>query len=46
MKNFQDQIRQRNELNRLVKAGLIRVLFRQRQITQAQFERLMRLQRA
>lgn len=30
----------------LIKIGLLRELYRQRQITQAQFERLMALQRA
>lgn len=35
-----------NNLGQLVKFGLIRELFRQHHITQAQFEQLMRLQRA
>lgn len=34
------------QLGKLVKQGLIRELFQQNQITQAQFERLMQLQRA
>lgn len=46
MKKIQDEICERAELNHLVKTGLIRTLFRQRQITQEQFEQLMRLQRA
>lgn len=35
-----------SNLGQLVKFGLIRELFRQHHITQAQFEQLMRLQRA
>ena len=34
------------QLGKLVKQGLIRELFQRNQITQMQFERLMRLQRA
>lgn len=34
------------QLEKLVKQGLIRELYRQQHITQAQFERLMQLQRA
>ena len=34
------------KLGKLVKQGLIRELYRQHHITQAQFEQLMRLQRA
>ena len=37
---------QPQSLDRLVKIGLIRELFQQRKITQAQFEQLMKLQRA
>lgn len=37
---------QQDGLGRLVKLGLIRELFQQRQISQAQFERLMQFQRA
>ncbi len=35
-----------NSLGCLIKRGLIRELFRQHHITQAQFEQLMQLQRA
>lgn len=34
------------QLGKLVKQGLIRELFQRNQITQAQFERLMQIQRA
>lgn len=34
------------QLGNLVKVGLLRELYRQHHITQAQFERLMQLQRA
>lgn len=34
------------QLHHLVKAGLLRELYRQHHITQAQFEQLMRFQRA
>lgn len=37
---------QTSPLDRLIKVGLIRELFRQHRITQAQFEQLMKLQRA
>ncbi len=37
---------QESSLKTLVKTGLIRALYRQYHITQAQFERLMQLQRA
>ena len=36
----------KSQLGKLVKQGLIRELFQRNQITQAQFERLMQLQRA
>ncbi len=35
-----------HSLGQLIKQGLIRELYRQHHITQAQFEQLMRLQRA
>lgn len=40
------QIQSKDQLGILVKTGLIRELFQRRQISQAQFEQLMRLQRA
>lgn len=40
------QIQRKNPLDILVKTGLIRELYHQHHITQAQFEQLMRLQRA
>ena len=38
--------RKNGGLERLVKVGLIRELYRRRHITQAQFEQLMKLHRA
>jgi len=35
-----------SQIGKLVKIGLIRELFQRNQITQAQFEQLMKLQRA
>ena len=45
MNCVQRKNRQTNQLDLLVKLGLIRELYRQHHITQAQFEQLMRLQR-
>lgn len=36
----------KDQLDKLVKVGLLRELYRQHHITQVQFERLMQLQRA
>lgn len=46
MRNLQPQMQVNGQLGNLVKLGLLRELYRQHHITQAQFERLMRLQRA
>lgn len=46
MSDLQTKNSQKNRLGGLVKAGLLRELYRQHHITQAQFERLMQLQRA
>ena len=46
MNSFQTKYSQKNQLGNLVKVGLLRELYRQHHITQVQFERLMRLQRA
>ena len=46
MRNLQTKNSKKNRLGSLIKVGLLRELYRQHHITQAQFERLMALQRA
>jgi len=46
MSSFQSKFASKKRLDNLVKIGLIRELFQRNQITQAQFEQLMKLQRA
>ena len=46
MNSFQTKHSQKSQLGDLVKVGLLRELYRQHHITQAQFERLMQIQRA
>ena len=40
------QMQAKGQLGNLVKVGLLKELYRQHHITQAQFERLMQIQRA
>ena len=48
MGNFcrKSEMQAKDRLGKLVKVGLLKELYRQHHITQAQFERLMQLQRA
>ena len=45
MNNLQPQMQTKGQLGNLVRVGLLKELYRQHHITQAQFERLMQLQR-
>lgn len=46
MEKIRSNSLQKVQINRSIKTGLIRELFQRQQITKAQFERLMALQRA